>query len=74
MDSTQNRFHLQPFSLRLPIRIGIFIAAVYDLALTATHAPWHVYPMQIMWPASIALTSGVVCPSSAPVSWSSHSA
>lgn len=41
------------------IRIGVFIALVYYLLLTLTHAPWHIYPMQILWAASIAVTSGV---------------
>ncbi len=41
------------------IRIGVFIAVIYYLLLTLTHSPGQVYPMQIMWAASIAVTSGV---------------
>jgi MFS transporter, SET family, sugar efflux transporter len=41
------------------IRFGVFIAACYFLALTFVGAPWHIYPMQILSAASIAVTTNV---------------
>jgi MFS transporter, SET family, sugar efflux transporter len=41
------------------IRFGVFIGACYFLALTFVGAPWHIYPMQILSAASIAITTNV---------------
>jgi SET family sugar efflux transporter-like MFS transporter len=41
------------------IRFGVFIGLCYFLALTFAHAPWHIYPMQILSAASIAVTTNV---------------
>jgi SET family sugar efflux transporter-like MFS transporter len=41
------------------IRFGVFIGACYFLALTFVRAPWHIYPMQILSAASIAITTNV---------------
>lgn len=41
------------------IRFGVFAALVYFLALTFVSAPWHIYPMQILSAASIAVTTNV---------------
>ena len=41
------------------IRFGVFVGACYFFALTFVGAPWHVYPMQILSAASIAVTTNV---------------
>lgn len=41
------------------IRLGVFVALVYYALLTLVQAPWHVYPLQILSAASVAVTSGV---------------
>ena len=41
------------------IRFGVFIGMCYFLALTFATAPWHIYPMQILSAASIAVTTNV---------------
>ena len=41
------------------IRFGAFVAVAYFLALSLAHAPWHIYPMQILVAASIAVTTNV---------------
>ena len=41
------------------IRFGVLVGLVYFLALTLARAPWHIYPMQILSAASIAVTTNV---------------
>ena len=41
------------------IRFGVFIGACYFFALTFVGAPWHIYPMQLLSAASIAVTTNV---------------
>ncbi|PTY03706.1 MFS transporter [Opitutaceae bacterium EW11] len=41
------------------IRVGVLIAIVYYALLTLVQAPWHVYPLQILSAATVAVTSGV---------------
>ncbi|MBI5382558.1 MAG: sugar efflux transporter [Opitutae bacterium] len=41
------------------IRIGIFIAAVYYGGLALAQAPWHIYPLQILSAAFVAVTNGI---------------
>lgn len=41
------------------LRFGVFVAVCYFLALTFVQAPWHIYPMQILSAASIAITTNV---------------
>lgn len=41
------------------IRIGVIIAVIYYGLLSLVQAPWHVYPVQILSAASVAVTSGV---------------
>lgn len=41
------------------IRFGVLVGLVYFLALTMARAPWHIYPMQILSAASIAVTTNV---------------
>ncbi len=41
------------------IRLGIIIAIAYYGLLSIVQAPWHVYPLQILSAATVAVTSGV---------------
>jgi SET family sugar efflux transporter-like MFS transporter len=41
------------------IRFGVLAALVYFAALIWVQAPWHIYPMQILSAASIAITTNV---------------
>ncbi|ACB73485.1 sugar efflux transporter [Opitutus terrae] len=41
------------------LRFGVLAAVAYFLALTFARAPWHIYPMQILSAASIAVTTNV---------------
>lgn len=41
------------------IRIGVFIAVVYYGGLVFVEAPWHIYPLQLLSAATVAVTSGV---------------
>jgi len=41
------------------IRFGVLVGLAYFLALTFARAPWHVYPMQLLSAASIAVTTNV---------------
>ena len=41
------------------IRIGIFIALAYYSLLTLVQVPWHIYPLQILSAAMIAVVSGI---------------
>ncbi len=41
------------------MRFGVFVAIVYFLTLTLAKAPWHIYPMQILSAASIAVTTNI---------------
>lgn len=41
------------------IRLGVFVAVVYFLLLPLARAPWHIYPMQILSAASIAVTTNI---------------
>lgn len=41
------------------IRIGVIIALAYYALLYLVQAPWHVYPLQFLSAASVAVTSGV---------------
>ncbi len=41
------------------IRLGVIIAVVYYGLLSLVQAPWHIYPVQILSAAMIAVTSGV---------------
>lgn len=41
------------------IRIGVIIAIAYYGLLSIVQAPWHVYPLQFLSAASVAVTSGV---------------
>ena len=52
------RLAAQGHQVRL-IRFGVFIGACYFIALTFVGAPWHIYPMQILSAASIAVTTNV---------------
>ena len=52
------RLAAQGHQVRL-IRFGVVIAVCYFFALTFVGAPWHIYPMQILSAASIAVTTNV---------------
>jgi SET family sugar efflux transporter-like MFS transporter len=41
------------------IRLGVIIAVVYYALLSLVRAPWHIYPLQILSAAMIAIISGV---------------
>jgi SET family sugar efflux transporter-like MFS transporter len=41
------------------IHFGVLIGACYFLALTFVGAPWHIYPVQILSAASIAVTTNI---------------
>jgi SET family sugar efflux transporter-like MFS transporter len=41
------------------IRLGACFAVCYFIALSFAHAPWHIYPMQIVAAAAIAVTTNV---------------
>ena len=41
------------------IRIGVIIAVAYYLLLAQVRAPWHVYPVQILSAAMVAIVSGI---------------
>lgn len=41
------------------IRFGVFIGMCYFLALTFVREPWHIYPIQILSAASIAVTTNI---------------
>lgn len=41
------------------IRFGAIVAVVYFLCLSLARAPWHIYPMQMLVAASIAVTTNV---------------
>jgi SET family sugar efflux transporter-like MFS transporter len=41
------------------IRIGIFIALAYYALLTFVQVPWHIYPLQVLSAAMIAVVSGI---------------
>jgi len=41
------------------IRIGVIIAVAYYLLLAQVQAPWHVYPVQILSAAMVAVISGI---------------
>ena len=41
------------------IRLGVIIAVAYYLLLSQVRAPWHVYPVQILSAAMIAIVSGI---------------
>lgn len=41
------------------IRFGVAIAVCYFFALTFVKAPWHIYPMQLLSAASIAVTTNI---------------
>ncbi|HET7537521.1 MAG TPA: MFS transporter, partial [Candidatus Didemnitutus sp.] len=41
------------------IRLGVIIAVAYYLLLYFVRAPWHVYPLQILSAAMIAIVSGI---------------
>lgn len=41
------------------IRIGVVIAVAYYGLLSLVQAPWHIYPLQFLSAASVAVTSGV---------------
>jgi SET family sugar efflux transporter-like MFS transporter len=41
------------------IRAGFWIALVYYCGLVFARAPWHVYPLQILSAALVAITSGI---------------
>jgi SET family sugar efflux transporter-like MFS transporter len=41
------------------IRLGVLLAVCYFFALTFVGAPWHIYPMQILSAASIAVTTNI---------------
>ena len=41
------------------IRVGVIIAIAYYGLLSLVQAPWHVYPLQVLSAASVAVTSGV---------------
>ena len=41
------------------IRFGVLVGLAYFLALTFARAPWHIYPMQLLSAASIAVTTNV---------------
>jgi SET family sugar efflux transporter-like MFS transporter len=41
------------------IRIALGLAVVYYGALTLVQAPWHIYPLQVLSAAMVAVTSGV---------------
>lgn len=41
------------------LRFGVLLAACYFAALPFAQAPWHIYPMQILSAASIAVTTNI---------------
>src|SRR5207237_279517 len=41
------------------IRVGVVIAVAYYGLLSLVQAPWHIYPLQFLSAASVAVTSGV---------------
>ncbi len=41
------------------IRLGVFIAIAYYALLAVVRAPWHIYPIQVLSAAVVAVTSGV---------------
>lgn len=52
--------HLASRGHQVPlIRFGVLAALVYFAALIWVQAPWHIYPMQILSAASIAITTNI---------------
>lgn len=41
------------------IRIGVILACIYFAVVPFAHAPWHIYPMQMLIAASIAITTNI---------------
>lgn len=41
------------------IRVAVVVCIIYYAALAATGAPWHVYPLQVLAAAFVAVTTGV---------------